>query len=64
VQAGAAGAGAVVSVGNGVAVGTGDGLLVLTNVQPAGKRAMDIRSFLNGAPDFAGSRLGGIGTGE
>ncbi len=50
--------GEVVSVENGVAVGTGEGLLALTTVQPAGKRAMDIRSFLNGAPDFVGSRLG------
>ncbi|MFZ1754168.1 MAG: methionyl-tRNA formyltransferase [Caldilineaceae bacterium] len=49
--------GAVVAVSDGVAVGTGDGLLGLVTVQPAGKRAMDINSFLNGAPDFVGSRL-------
>lgn len=42
----------------GVAVGTGAGLLQLLNIQPAGKRAMQIDSFLNGAPDFVGNRLG------
>ena len=63
ILAGKAAAGEAVSVENGVAVGTGDGLLALTTVQPAGKRAMDIRSFLNGAPDFVGSRLGEGGIG-
>ena len=58
VVAGNAAAGVVVSTGNGVAVGTGDGLLELLTVQPAGKRAMDVRSFLNGAPDFVGNTLG------
>ncbi|RLT32543.1 MAG: methionyl-tRNA formyltransferase [Chloroflexi bacterium] len=58
VIAGNAGAGEVVLMGSSVAVGTGDGLLELLTVQPAGKRALDIRSFRNGAPDFAGSRLG------
>lgn len=58
VMAGNAGIGEVVATDAGVAVGTEDGLLALTTVQPAGKRAMDIRSFLNGAPDFVGSRLG------
>jgi methionyl-tRNA formyltransferase len=42
----------------GPAIGTGEGMLRLLQVQPAGKRAMDVTSFLNGAPDFAGSRLG------
>jgi len=51
-------AGKVVSTKNGAAIGTGNGLLELVTVQPAGKRAMDVRSFLNGAPDFVGSRLG------
>ena len=50
--------GQVVQTGDGPAVGTGDGLLRLITVQPAGKRAMDWRSFLNGAPDFVGSQLG------
>jgi methionyl-tRNA formyltransferase len=39
-------------------VGTGEGLLLLQSVQPAGKRILDIRSFTNGAPTFTGSRLG------
>ncbi|HRJ40894.1 MAG TPA: hypothetical protein PL105_03395, partial [Caldilineaceae bacterium] len=57
---GSAEAGVVVALGGGAAVGTGDGLLELLTVQPGGKRAMELRSFLNGAPDFVGSRLGGI----
>lgn len=51
-------AGLVVEVADGVAVGTGDGLLRLRRVQPAGKRAMAIADLLNGAPDFVGSTLG------
>ena len=51
--------GRVVSPGQGgIAVGTGAGLLLLQSVQPAGKRVLDIRSFLNGAPDFVGAQLG------
>ncbi|CAN5570576.1 methionyl-tRNA formyltransferase [soil metagenome] len=50
--------GVIVALPAGVAVGTGDQLLGLHVVQPAGKRRMDLRSFLNGAPDFIGSRLG------
>ena len=34
------------------------GLLLLHTVQPAGKRSMEIRTFINGAPDFIGSQLG------
>ncbi len=49
--------GTVVAMEDGAAVGTGDGLLVLHEVQPAGKRAMGIGSFLNGAPEFLGARL-------
>ncbi|MEZ4732474.1 MAG: methionyl-tRNA formyltransferase [Caldilineaceae bacterium] len=58
VIAGQAAPGLVVQTADGVAVGTGDGLLRLVTVQPAGKRQMEMRSFLNGAPDFVGSRLG------
>jgi len=54
---GQAAPGLVVSTPAGPAVGTGDGLLLLVTVQPAGKRQMDLRSFLNGAPDFVGSQL-------
>lgn len=50
--------GLVVATAAGVAVGTGDGLLQLETVQPAGKRQMEVRNFLNGAPDFIGSQLG------
>ena len=46
------------AVEGGVAVGTGDALLQLEEVQPAGKRAMDVASFLNGTPDFVGADLG------
>jgi methionyl-tRNA formyltransferase len=49
--------GRVVATAHGPAVGAGDGLLLLVEVQPAGKRAMDGRSFLNGAPEFVGARL-------
>ncbi len=41
----------------GLTVGTGDGLLLLCTVQPAGKRAMDAQSFLNGAAGFVGTIL-------
>ncbi|MCX6045628.1 MAG: methionyl-tRNA formyltransferase [Chloroflexi bacterium] len=50
--------GLIMALPSGVAVGTGEHLLSLRTVQPAGKRMMDMRSFLNGAPDFIGSRLG------
>jgi len=50
--------GLVVQTPVGIAVGTGAGLLRLITVQPAGKRQMDIRSFLNGAPEFIGSQVG------
>jgi methionyl-tRNA formyltransferase len=49
--------GVVGAMDGGVTVGTGDGLLVLHEVQPAGKRPMGIGSFLNGAPEFVGARL-------
>ncbi|MFN8489853.1 MAG: methionyl-tRNA formyltransferase [Caldilineaceae bacterium] len=54
---GSAEPGLVVNTPQGTAVGTGDGLLLLRMVQPAGKRSMDVRSFLNGAPNFVGSRF-------
>lgn len=55
---GQAEAGRVVRIGADVAVGTEDGLLRLDAIQPAGKRAMEARSFVNGAPDFVGAQLG------
>lgn len=55
---GQAAPGLVVQTATGPAIGTGAGLLQLVTVQPAGKRQMDMRSFLNGAPEFVGSQLG------
>jgi methionyl-tRNA formyltransferase len=59
VIAGQAEPGLVVPTPHGPAVGTAEDLLLLKLVQPAGKRSMDARSFLNGAPHFIGSRLSG-----
>ncbi len=56
--------GQVIMTPDGPGVITGEGLLLLRTVQPAGKRAMDIHSFLNGAPDFVGSGVGRRGDGE
>ncbi len=58
VSAGEATPGLVVNTANGPAVGTGQGLLHLQTVQPAGKRPMAMASFLNGTPSLIGSRLG------
>jgi len=58
VRPGHAAPGTVVATDEGPAVGTGAELLLLQRVQPAGKRQMAIRDFLNGAPDFIGSQLG------
>lgn len=43
--------------GDSLAVGTGDGLLGLSRLQLAGKRAADAADFLHGYPDFVGARL-------
>lgn len=40
-------------------VSTGDGVLRLTMVQPAGKKAMPAEAMLNGQPQLWGNRLGG-----
>lgn len=51
--------GQVVQLEQGIAIITGEGWLQPTQVQPAGKRAMELTSFLNGAGrDFIGSVLG------
>jgi methionyl-tRNA formyltransferase len=42
----------------GILVQTGEGLLAVTRLQYGTKKALDWRSFLNGARDFSGSRLG------
>lgn len=44
--------------GAGILVKTKDGVLALTKLQLAGKKACDWRSFLNGARNFIGSVLG------
>ncbi|MCB0168949.1 MAG: methionyl-tRNA formyltransferase, partial [Anaerolineae bacterium] len=41
-----------------VYVTTGDGVLQLITVQPAGKKAMPAEAWLNGQPELAGSQLG------
>lgn len=46
---------------DGPVVRAGDGVVVLTEVQPAGKAAMDGTSFVNGYQPEAGERLGGDG---
>lgn len=43
---------------------TQDGGLALHEIQLAGKRAMNVTEFLNGRPDFVGSRLGDNLTGD
>ncbi|WP_376793413.1 methionyl-tRNA formyltransferase [Thermoflexus sp.] len=50
--------GQVVAVDRGAAVGTGEGALMLLEVQLEGKRMMPIEAFLNGHPDFLGATLG------
>lgn len=42
----------------GILIQTGDGLLAATRLQYGAKKPLDWRSFLNGARDFIGSRLG------
>ncbi len=59
---GAAGApGTVLSCGEALLVQTGEGRLALLEVQPAGKRSMTAREFLNGAGLTPGDRLGEAG---
>ncbi len=50
--------GLIVQSGEGLAVVTGEGLLALERVQPAGKRPMDPHAFALGRPDCVGSVLG------
>jgi methionyl-tRNA formyltransferase len=50
--------GQVVSLDEGLAVATGEGALLLSEVQLAGKRAMDVEDFARGQRDFVGSVLG------
>ncbi|MCO6452960.1 MAG: methionyl-tRNA formyltransferase [Caldilineales bacterium] len=50
--------GEVVGVIDGAAVGTGDGLLLVSTLQLAGKRKMDMEEFMRGRPELLGSFLG------
>jgi methionyl-tRNA formyltransferase len=50
--------GTVVAQADRTAVAAGEGALLLDEVQLAGKRPMDIASFIRGQRDFVGSRLG------
>lgn len=50
--------GAVVQVGDQIGVSTGVGMLLLEEVQLAGKRAMPVKEFVRGHRGFIGSRLG------
>ncbi len=49
--------GTVVAAGGGVAVATGEGALLLSEVQVAGKRPLALAEFLRGARGFIGSVL-------
>ncbi|SDW02227.1 methionyl-tRNA formyltransferase [Marininema mesophilum] len=44
--------------GDGIVVATGDGALVITELQPAGKKAMTAEQLLRGRPMKPGTRLG------
>ena len=48
----------VVQLDSGVAVATGEGALLLEEIQLAGKRAMLVEDFVRGHRDFLGSELG------
>ena len=49
--------GCVVSISQGIGVTTGQGVLLLTSVQPAGKRAMSAVDYARGHRDFIGAIL-------
>lgn len=44
-----------------LAVGAGDGLVLMTELQIAGSKAMNARAFLHGHPELKGSQLSGGG---
>ena len=49
--------GKVIKIKNEIAIGTSEGVLILDEVQPAGKKPMSAISFVNGNPTFVGARL-------
>jgi methionyl-tRNA formyltransferase len=55
---GSASPGQVVKLADGIGVGSGDQLLMLDMVQPAGRRPMAAADFVNGAPTLIGATLG------
>ncbi len=57
VMAGSAQTGQIVTTRDGVAVGTGEGLLRLRQIQLAGKKAMSADDFARGHADFTGGIL-------
>lgn len=57
VLAGKGPAGTVIEQDEVIAVGTGDGLLALDEVQLAGKKRVPVAEFVNGYPAFVGSQL-------
>ena len=49
----------VVALNDGrIGVGTGDGLLAVSNLQSEGRRPSDAQDFVRGYPDFVGAELG------
>jgi methionyl-tRNA formyltransferase len=51
--------GEVVKVSNGsIGVVTGDGVLVLKEIQLAGRKALKAEDFVRGQPKFVGAMLG------
>jgi len=47
-----------VDTSRGILIQTGEGVLAVTRLQPATRKPMDFRSFLNGTPMEAGTQLG------
>lgn len=56
-EAGVAQPGLLARHPRGCSVGTNSGLLILENVQPAGKKPMDVHAFLRGHPELVGATL-------
>jgi methionyl-tRNA formyltransferase len=49
--------GEIIHTQDGIAVGTGDGLLLLKQIQLAGRKAMSAIDFVRGQADFVGTKL-------
>ncbi|MBA3874491.1 MAG: methionyl-tRNA formyltransferase [Anaerolineae bacterium] len=54
---GSAAPGRVIKLSDGIAVGTGHGLLRLHTIQLAGRKAMSVEEFIRGQADFMGATL-------